>query len=87
MTHTIGVKTTRRSEFVNITSKVRDIVEQSNVNSGACYVYVPHTTAGVTINEGADPDVVTDLLSTLDRLIPHDPSYHHVEGNSDFSTG
>jgi len=83
MTKNIVVKTRTRTEFIDITSDVKEIVSDSRIKSGVCYVYVPHTTAGVTINEGADPDVVKDVLSTLNDLIPHNNNYLHVEGNSD----
>jgi secondary thiamine-phosphate synthase enzyme len=83
MTKTIGVKTRSRTEFVNITSDVQRIVSDSGVKNGVCCVYVPHTTAGVTINEGADPSVVKDILSTLNKQIPHNGNYLHMEGNSD----
>lgn len=83
MIKNINVKTRSRTEFVNITSEVRKIVSESGVKSGICYIYVPHTTAGVTINEGADPSVVTDIVSFMNKLIPHSANYHHMEGNSD----
>ncbi len=83
MTKTIQVKTRSRTEFVDITSDVKRIVNDSGVKNGVCCIYVPHTTAGVTINEGADPAVVKDILSTLNKLFPQDPGYLHMEGNSD----
>lgn len=83
MTKTISVKTGSRTEFIDITSEVKSVVRESGVKSGVCYVYVPHTTAGVTINEGADPAVVRDILSTLNKLIPRSAGYQHMEGNSD----
>jgi secondary thiamine-phosphate synthase enzyme len=83
MLKTINVRTTSRSEFVNITSQVQNVVDDAGVNKGMCYVYVPHTTAAVTINEGADPSVMMDIKNVLDRLVPRDGSYHHMEGNSD----
>ncbi len=83
MTTSINVKTKSRTEFIDITSDVKQIVSKSGVKSGVCYVYVPHTTAGVTINEGADPAVVKDILATLNKLIPHNNNYLHMEGNSD----
>ncbi len=83
MTKTINVKTRSRTEFIDITSEVKRMVSESGIKSGVCYVYVPHTTAGVTINEGADPAVVKDILSTLNELIPNKNSYLHMEGNSD----
>lgn len=83
MIKSINVKTRSRTEFVNITSEVQAIVTESGTDSGVCYIYVPHTTAGVTINEGADPSVVTDIVSSLNKLIPHKANYLHMEGNSD----
>jgi secondary thiamine-phosphate synthase enzyme len=83
MTKNINVKTRTRTEFVDITSDVKKVVSESGIKSGVCYVYVPHTTAGVTINEGADPSVVKDIQSTLNKLIPHSGNYLHMEGNSD----
>ncbi len=79
----IKVKTRSRTEFVNITSEVQKIVKASGVKSGTCLVYVPHTTAGVTINEGADPSVVRDMQVFFKRLVPHNGDYMHMEGNSD----
>jgi secondary thiamine-phosphate synthase enzyme len=58
-------------------------VTESGAESGVCHIYVPHTTAGVTINEGADPSVARDILSTLNKLVPHVANYKHMEGNSD----
>ena len=82
--NTFEVRTRHRDEFVEITDQVRDLLATSGVQSGAVVVYVPHTTAGVTINENADPDVVLDMLLTLKRLIPKDAAgYRHAEGNSD----
>ena len=79
----INIRTRERTEFVNITQDIQNAVTASGINSGVCYVYVSHTTAGITINEGADPDVVTDMLSFLNSAIPHKGSYLHMEGNSD----
>ncbi|HDH05516.1 MAG TPA: YjbQ family protein [Nitrospirae bacterium] len=79
----INVKTGSRTEFINITSGIQEIVDESGVKNGVCYIYVPHTTAAVTINEGADPSVVTDIVSTLNKLIPLRYNYLHMEGNSD----
>jgi secondary thiamine-phosphate synthase enzyme len=83
VTKSINVKTGSRTEFLNITLKVQQVVKDSGVKSGICYVYVPHTTAAVTINEGADPSVVKDILSELNRVIPRSNNYLHMEGNSD----
>jgi len=83
MIKNINVKTGTRIELVNITYDVQKIVSESGVKNGVCCVYVPHTTAGVTINEGADPSVVEDIVSTLNKQVPHRADYLHAEGNSD----
>jgi len=80
---TLRVKTGRRTQLVDVTEEVARVVKMSRVKSGVCYVYVPHTTAGVAINEHADPDVATDLEGVFDRLVPHSEPYRHSEGNSD----
>jgi len=80
---TISVPTRKQSQLIDVTSEVQQAVRESGVKSGYVICYVPHTTAGITIQENADPDVVRDLLYKLDQLVPrHDSSYHHVEGNS-----
>lgn len=83
MVQCIRVRTSSRTQFVNITGEVQAAVEASGVSEGVCTVYVPHTTAGVTINENADPDVTRDIINTLDRLVPRNSSYRHIEGNAD----
>lgn len=80
---TVRVKTDRRTQLVDVTREVGKVVAASGVASGVCYVYVPHTTAAVTINEHADPDVATDLEGVFDRLVPHKGPYRHSEGNTD----
>ena len=82
MTKRISVPTTSKTELVNITSEIEKIVEASGVKEGICWVFVPHTTAGITINEGADPSVKRDILSQLDKLIPLRERYQHLEGNA-----
>jgi secondary thiamine-phosphate synthase enzyme len=82
-THTLKVKTSRRTQLVNVTAQVQQAVEKSRVADGVCYVYVPHTTAAIVINECADPDVAHDLEGAFDRLIPFEGPYRHGEGNSD----
>ncbi len=78
------VKTRKRNDMVDITNEVARAVKSSGVNAGDVIIYCPHTTAGITINENADPDVVHDLLQTLDKLVPkNNPAYRHSEGNSD----
>ena len=79
----IKVKTNKRNEMVDITSDIQDVIDDENINNGVVVVYVPHTTAGVTINEGADPSVQRDIITNLKNLIPEDGDYHHSEGNSD----
>jgi len=83
MGEVIKVRTTKHTSIVNITSQVREVVRRSGVKEGLCVVYVPHTTACVFINEGADPDVVRDIVYAVEKLIPwRDPAYTHAEGNS-----
>ena len=77
-----SVRTSGRNDFVNITNQVRRAVSESGVADGICTIYVPHTTAAVTINEGADPDVVRDIIKQLDRVIPWNAGYSHAEGNA-----
>ncbi len=78
------IPTHHRSEILDITPKVADALKKSGIQDGLCIVFVPHTTAAVSINENADPDVKRDLLKKLDALIPqHEPYYQHSEGNSD----
>jgi secondary thiamine-phosphate synthase enzyme len=77
------VKTTRRAQLVDITERVGEAVARSGVAEGVCTVFIPHTTAGVTINEGADPDVAGDIESHLAELVPKEAAFEHAEGNSD----
>jgi len=80
--HKIEIKTKYRVEFQDITARVREVVESSGIESGLCYIFVPHTTAGVTVNEHADPSVVKDIVAQLDVMVPQHNSYLHMEGNS-----
>ncbi len=80
---TLRVKTARRTQLLDLTLAVERIVAAAGVADGVCYVYVPHTTAGVMINEHADPDVATDLEGVFDRLVPQGGPYRHAEGNTD----
>lgn len=79
----INVRTTARTQMVDITQEVRKAIEKSGVKDGLCFVFVPHTTAGVTINENTDEDVKADIIKTLNDLIPERGDYRHLEGNSD----
>ena len=80
---TLSLKTDRRTQLVEVTAQVQKVVASSGVATGICYLYVPHTTAAITINECADPDVAEDNEGALDRLIPATGPYRHSEGNSD----
>lgn len=81
---TITVSTRQRAQLVDVTAEIQSFVRQAGIQTGCCICYVPHTTAGITIQENADPDVARDLLWKLDQLAPHgDPAYQHSEGNSD----
>lgn len=76
------IRTTKRDEFIDIGYYVEEALEKSGISDGIITIFVPHTTAGITINEDADPDVVKDLLWTLDKLVPERREYKHMEGNS-----
>jgi secondary thiamine-phosphate synthase enzyme len=79
----LRVRTARRTQLVDVTDQVRRAVEAAGVTAGLCYIFVPHTTAGVMINEHFDPDVATDLEGVFDKLVPRAGGYRHAEGNSD----
>jgi len=79
----IKIKSNRRNEMIDITREVQGLVDEEKIQKGIMVVYVPHTTAGVTINEGADPSVQRDIVETLKRLVPESGDYNHMEGNSD----
>ena len=79
----LSVKTTTREEMVDITAKVRQVMHESKIEDGVIHIYCPHTTAGITINEGADPAVQRDMLFKLRDIIPHHDDFRHSEGNSD----
>ncbi|MDD4857391.1 MAG: secondary thiamine-phosphate synthase enzyme YjbQ [Candidatus Krumholzibacteria bacterium] len=83
MFHEMPVRTRRRSELVDITADIQAIVERSGVKDGLCHLFVPHTTAAITINEKADPDVRRDIGETLSKMVPEGGGYLHAEGNSD----
>lgn len=83
MKETIEIKTSQRTEMVDVTARVQQVVDNSGVDDGMVICFVPHTTAGITINENADPDVTTDILGKLNKEIPADEGYRHAEGNSD----
>lgn len=82
MVFTLSIRTRDRSEMVDITSQVEGELRRSGLEDGVCFIYVPHTTAGITINENADPSVKADIQATLNRLVPWEGPYSHLEGNS-----
>ncbi len=83
MYYTISIKTSSRNEMLDITSQIQRLINDAGFKNGILVAYVPHTTAGITINEGADPDVVRDILQKLSELVPTSKAYHHTEGNAD----
>lgn len=83
MARRIEVRTNEREELVDITGRVQDVVRESGVEEGVIHLWSMHTTCGITVNEGADPDVQRDIVTALRRLFPRDGDYRHAEGNSD----
>ena len=81
-TDTVTIRSGKRADAIEITDRVQQVVRESGVESGVCQVYVPHTTAGVFINENADPDALRDILATLEALVPWESDYRHAEGNA-----
>ena len=79
----INVSSKKRNEMIDITYDIQKLIDEEDLTEGHLFVYVPHTTAGITINEGADPSVQRDIIETLKKLIPENGDYHHMEGNSD----
>ncbi|MGC8976447.1 MAG: secondary thiamine-phosphate synthase enzyme YjbQ [Candidatus Ratteibacteria bacterium] len=79
----INIQTRKRIDFIDITNEIEQIVKNKNIKSGICFIFVPHTTCGLTINENADPSVKKDIIEKLSHLIPEDDNYLHTEGNSD----
>lgn len=79
----IPLRSSKRNEFIGITNEVQKAVKESGVKEGLCLVYCPHTTTGITINENADPSVISDIINFLNKLVPANAGYGHAEGNSD----
>ena len=79
----IKIKTTARNQVIDITPQVKQVIQDNDFQNGILIVYVPHTTAGVGVNENADPDVKTDFIRKMSDIVPEDSSFKHVEGNSD----
>lgn len=82
MVKRFSIITKGRDSLVDITNEVMEAVKESGVDEGVCIVFIPHTTAGVTINENADPDVTRDIIMEMNKIVPHDDGYRHIEGNS-----
>jgi len=78
----LSVKTSERTELIDVTGEIARLVEKAGIDQGLCMVFVPHTTAAVTINESADPSVKSDMLKVLNQIIPWEANYRHLEGNS-----
>ncbi|MDI6890192.1 MAG: secondary thiamine-phosphate synthase enzyme YjbQ [Thermodesulfovibrionales bacterium] len=83
MVRYINVRSKSRIEFIDVTGMLQETVKEAGIKDSVCYLYVPHTTAGIIINEGADPSVQRDIQNTLSRLVPQDMNYFHREGNAD----
>lgn len=83
MYYTLKINTPKRIAFVDITKKVEEVISKNEINSGICYLYVPHTTCGITINENYDPSVIKDINNVLSHLVPENNDYEHTEGNAD----
>ena len=82
MVRYINVKSRARTEFIDITEKVQEVLKDTGISSGICNIFVPHTTAAITVNEGADPTVQRDIQMFLNRMVPFEGDYQHREGNS-----
>lgn len=82
MVEYIAIRSLSRQQFIDITNLVQRAIDNLGIKEGVCIVYVPHTTAGITINEDADPDVIGDIGRYLDRLVPETGEFRHIEGNS-----
>jgi len=78
----LSIRTSRRTEMIDVTRQVSDAIRESGMDEGLCVVYVPHTTAGIMINEGADPAVARDIADRLEALVPWSAGYAHLEGNA-----
>ncbi len=79
----INIRTAKRIDLIDITDQIQNIVAKSKVKDGICFLFCPHTTAGLTINENADPQVKRDIINTLNKVVPENAGYSHTEGNAD----
>ncbi|UCF63691.1 MAG: YjbQ family protein [bacterium] len=82
MAYSLRIQTQSQTEFVDITNQIQRVVSESRIQNGLCHIFVPHTTAAITINENADPSVRHDIVKELNKIIPFQDNYHHMEGNS-----
>jgi len=82
MIQTFQVKTTTQTEFIEITHSVQEALQKIGMRDGICLIFIPHTTAAVTINENADPSVIQDIVMELNKIVPFKDQYRHMEGNS-----
>jgi len=82
MNKTLSVKTTSKTQFIEITRDIEEAIQSEGIDNGVCMLFVPHTTAGITINESADPSVKSDILMVLNKMVPWNEAYRHLEGNS-----
>ena len=82
MLYTLDIRTHTTTEMIDITASVDSLIEKSGIEEGTALIYTPHTTAAITINESADPDVGRDIISEINKIVPFDDNYHHGEGNS-----
>jgi secondary thiamine-phosphate synthase enzyme len=78
----IAIRTNARTQILDITAQIQEVIDGSGISKGLCYIFVPHTTAGITINENADPNVKKDILMELNKIVPFNDNYNHLEGNS-----
>ncbi len=83
MFEVLELTTTKRNDFIDITGEISGVLSRARIESGLCYIHIPHSTAGITINENADPTVQADIESKLNKMIPKSEKYTHPEGNSD----
>ena len=79
----LSISTSKKNELIDITDRIKKVIKKEQFEYGLVFIYVPHTTAAITINEGADPSVKHDIIHTLEQFIPESNDYHHMEGNSD----
>lgn len=82
ITETLSIRSNKQVEMIDITDRIQKFISEQGILEGLCTVFIPHTTAGVTINENADPDVTKDMLMELNKIVPYEDGYHHMEGNS-----